>query len=228
MLFTIITLSILTFSIVSAYIFSHIMLNTDLLKAQKIQTSRYKKNVFKEHLPLIVLNLGILYVVSGLGLYFANGVFKIEMPSLGIFILQFAIMAIVDDTFFYFFHRFLHDNEYLFKKIHKIHHKASPPFALDFIYVHPLEWLGGAVGTALGILLVYLLFGEINAYAFWFFAAVRNLHEVDIHSGIKSFFSKYIPFLGSAEHHEAHHARIKGNYSSMFTFWDKIFGTDLK
>lgn len=227
MFFTLITLSILTFSIIVGYLFSYIMLNTDWLKDQKIQKLRYKNNVFKEHFPLIALNLGLLYILAGVSLYFTNGIFVMKLPSIWVFCAQFAIMILIDDTYFYFFHRLLHVNDYLFKTIHKIHHKASPPFALDFMYAHPLEWLGGAAGPAIGIVLVYFLFGEINAFAFWLFAIFRNLHEVDIHSGIKSFFTQYIPFWGTSEHHDFHHSRIKGNYASMFTFWDKIFGTSI-
>ena len=56
--------------------------------------------------------------------------------------------------------------------------------------------------------------------------ALRNLHELDIHSGVKSSkITSAIPFYGTTEHHDLHHSRNKGNYASTFTFWDKIFGT---
>ena len=57
---------------------------------------------------------------------------------------------------------------------------------------------------------------------------VRNIHELEIHSGFKSSFSRWIPFWGENEHHDMHHAKLNGNYSSTFTLWDKIFGTLMK
>jgi len=30
----------------------------------------------------------------------------------------------------------------------------------------------------------------------------------------------------SAAHHDLHHLKFEGNYGSMFTFWDKLMGTD--
>ncbi len=59
-------------------------------------------------------------------------------------------------------------------------------------------------------------------------SAIRNLHELDIHSGIKSSkITSFIPFYGSTEHHDLHHSKNKGNYASTFTIWDKVFGTEI-
>lgn len=227
MLFTIITLSILTASIILAYAYSYVMLHTTWLQNRKIQPLRYKNNVFKEHLPLIALNLGILYIFTFVGLYFGHPIFKIETPIWWVFFVQIFLMLVMDDTFFYFFHRYMHENNYLFKTIHKIHHKASPPFALDFMYVHPLEWMLGTIGVVIGLGCTFFIFGEINAYSFWIFAFHRNFHEVDIHSGIRSYIAQYIPFFGTAEHHDYHHSRLNGNYASSLTFWDKVFKTEI-
>ena len=35
------------------------------------------------------------------------------------------------------------------------------------------------------------------------------------------------PFYGTNEHHDYHHAKRDGNYSSTFTFWDYIYKTKL-
>jgi len=100
---------------------------------------------------------------------------------------------------------------------------------MEYIYAHPLEWMGGAIGSFLGILLIFLYSGEVSAWAFWIFSVIRNLHEVDIHSGIKSKISDRIPLYGSTEHHDMHHLKAtKGNYGSMLKFWDLVLGTTVE
>ena len=60
----------------------------------------------------------------------------------------------------------------------------------------------------------------------WIYLIVRNLHEIHIHSGIKTSWIKYfIPFYGDNEHHDLHHAKRDGNYASTFVLWDRIMGT---
>ena len=112
-------------------------------------------------------------------------------------------------------------------KIHSIHHEASAPFALDYIYAHPLEWLLGYIGPVIGF--VFILFmGNLSVWTVWIYVFIRGIHEVDIHCGYQSTISKYLPFLGDTEHHDRHHKEVVGNFGSTFTFWDTIMGTKIK
>jgi len=120
----------------------------------------------------------------------------------------------------------MHKNQYILNKVHRIHHKAIAPFALEYIYVHPLEWIFGYVGPFLAIFLISI-FVPINIFAFWLYQLIRNLHELDVHSGFKSFLSKYIPFWGESEHHDLHHEKLNGNYATTFTIWDYLFNTKI-
>jgi len=120
----------------------------------------------------------------------------------------------------------MHKNKYVLKKIHKIHHRAITPVALEYIYVHPIEWMMGYLGPFLGILVISY-FGPVSFFSFWAYQIIRNLHELDVHSGLKSKFSKWIPFWGETEHHDKHHEALNGNYATTFTFWDEIFGTKI-
>ena len=113
----------------------------------------------------------------------------------------------------------MHTNKYILNKIHRIHHRAITPVALEYIYVHPLEWIMGYVGPFLAIFLI-ILFSPVNIIAFWLYQLIRNIHELDVHSGFKSVFSKWIPFWGECEHHDLHHKKLNGNYATTFTIWD--------
>jgi methylsterol monooxygenase len=179
------------------------------------------------HLPLIGFNIASLLLISAIGLYYAEPLFSFTANHWLTILTQFALIALVDDCYFYFYHRQLHLSPFLFKHIHRIHHKAFAPYPLDFIYVHPLEWSLGAVGVALGLLVVYLLFGSIAVQAFWAYTVFRNLHELLIHSGIPSTIMNKLPYYGTNEHHDIHHEKVVGNYGSTFTFWDKLFGTEI-
>ena len=204
-------------------------LNIYRLQCTKIiQNRKYRPGVFDKRIKLISFNLISLLSSVVLGMYLFHSIFVFDEVSVSLIFLQLAMMVLVDDFYFYWFHRLLHNVPYSYKKIHKIHHRAYAPIPMDYIYVHPLEMWGGAVGTVLGIVLCYLCFGEISAYAFWAFSTIRNLHEVDIHSGLHSKMGNYIPFLGLTEHHDRHHMKAtKGNYASMLTFWDVMLGTQV-
>ena len=81
------------------------------------------------------------------------------------------------------------------------------------------------IGPFIGITVL----GGVSVYSFWLLLIIRNIHELDIHSGLKSnFLIKFFPFSGSNEHHDLHHSILDGNYASSFTFLDKIFKTEIK
>jgi methylsterol monooxygenase len=55
---------------------------------------------------------------------------------------QVLICAVIEDTWHYWIHRFLHHHKQLYKYIHKIHHNYQAPFGMVSEYVHPVETLG--------------------------------------------------------------------------------------
>ena len=193
----------------------------------RIQKKHITVQTFIKRMPLITLNIALLAGLSVVGLYYLFPLFDATSQMVVTTILfQLFIIFVLDDLFFYFFHRWMHRNKYILKTIHSIHHRATAPFALDYLYVHPLEWMIGYIGPFIGIILIGLVSG-INYWAFFAYILIRNLHEIDIHSGFPSLFSKYIPLWGESEHHDMHHEKLLGNYASTFVIWDKIFKTKI-
>ena len=197
------------------------------LSNYRIQNRKIKASVFYNRLPLILFNIMLLILVSSFGLYF---IFPLFEPIINIHFLtilvQLLFILFIDDMYFYFLHRWMHQNQYLLDKIHRIHHRAITPFALEYIYVHPLEWIMGYIGPFIAIFLISI-FSPVNILAFWTYQLIRNLHELDVHSGFKSFFSKWIPLWGESEHHDLHHEKLNGNYATTFTLWDRLFKTKI-
>jgi len=187
-------------------------------------------NTYQERKPLIFLNLFLIFAAVAIGF---NAIGYMFTFSLGIpvwvIIVQTLVIVLVDDLWFYASHRWLHENKYLFRKIHSIHHRVRSPLALDYFYVHPFEWMIAGAGIPVAIIGLYFIFGSVSFYAVFIYSVFKTIHELDIHSGIHSYFSelKYLKWLGSAEHHGAHHSKFNGNYASSFKFWDKILKTEL-
>jgi sterol desaturase/sphingolipid hydroxylase (fatty acid hydroxylase superfamily) len=205
-------------------LYSMLVLYTDLFRKFTIQKKQYVKGVFTKRMPLYLFNITLLLAISGLGAYFGFG-FLEQKISVGIIVFQVVFAFVIDDIFFYFYHRWLHENKFMLKNIHSIHHKATKPFPLEYLYAHPFEWLMGMIGAFLGFALI-LIFMPVNLYAFWIFGAIRNLHEIHIHSDLELPISSKIPLLSKTKHHDDHHAKLNGNYASTFVWMDRIFKTN--
>jgi sterol desaturase/sphingolipid hydroxylase (fatty acid hydroxylase superfamily) len=186
-----------------------------------------KPNTLLKRLPLICFNIAMVSVLLPGSVWLLDKKFPVTVPSLGVFLVQIAIIFVVDDFCFYWAHRAMHHSKWLYRRVHKYHHEAVAPIPIEFIYAHPLDALAGGVGTSLGLAMALLPFGEISACTLWSAVAVRMAHELQIHSGLPRIIGTYIPFLGSTEHHARHHASpTRGNYASTFTLWDWLFRTE--
>jgi len=112
---------------------------------------------------------------------------------------------------FYFTHRLLHV-PYLYKTVHKVHHRFKAPCAMAAVYAHPIEFIfGNVAGVGLGPMLTNC--HPYTAYA-WFSLAL--LATCKNHSGYKC--------LG-AQQHDAHHEFFNYNFGNDFL--DDFFGTKL-
>ena len=205
-------------------IYSMLVLYTPIFKKFSIQKKPYVKGVFAKRMPLYLFNITLLLTISGVGAYFGFGFLKQEV-SIGIIVFQVVFAFVIDDIFFYFYHRWLHENKYMLKTVHSIHHRATKPFPLEYLYAHPIEWMLGMIGAFLGFAIL-LIFMPVNIYAFWIFGGLRNLHEIHIHSNLELPVSSKIPLLSKTKHHDDHHAKLTGNYSSTFIWMDRLFKTN--
>jgi len=150
--------------------------------------------------------------------------FEIGMPLPGwkTFVWQVPLFFVIEDTYFYWGHRFLHWKK-IYKYIHKVHHEHQSPFGIAAEYAHPLETVFLGIGTVLGP----FLFAKHLA-SLWVWLAFRLWETIEDHSGYDVPFNptNLIPFWGGPVHHDFHHKNFDGNYASVFTYWDWIMGTD--
>ncbi|MEY4289409.1 MAG: methylsterol monooxygenase 1 [Bacteroidota bacterium] len=205
-------------------LYSLIVLKTTWFSAFQIQKKSYEKGVFAKRMPRYLLNFSILLLLSGTGAYVGYPLFQLSPMSGWIIALQVFVAFVFDDIFFYFMHRWLHENKSMLKKVHYIHHRAHKPFPLEYLYAHPFEWMLGMVGAFLGFGLILLVM-PVHIYSFWIFGALRNLHEIHIHSDLKFPGLSHIPGISTSKNHDDHHAKLSGNYASTFSWMDRIFKT---
>lgn len=149
----------------------------------------------------------------------------IVQPPIAVQIVQIIIAMVVMDTWQYFVHRYMHQNQFLYRHIHSQHHRLVVPYAIGALYNHPLEGLlldtfGGAIS--------FLISGMTarTAVIFFCFAVVKT---VDDHCGLwlpGNIFHLF--FHNNTAYHDIHHQLqgLKFNYSQpFFPIWDKILGT---
>ena len=207
------------------FLYSYLIVKKKFYNSFKIQSKNIELKILLNRIPLVTFNVSILILLNIIGLYFFKDTFIKDFNSYPILVLEVFTVLFVDDFFFYFLHRFMHENRFIYRKIHKIHHRANVPMPIEYIYVHPLEWMSGMIGPFLGMILI----GGISFESYLIYLVIRNMHEIHIHSGIKtSLIHKILPFYGTNEHHDMHHAYLNGNYASAFSFWDRMFKTVIK
>ena len=221
------TMLVLVGSNLFGLFYSMLVLKTNIFKSFRIQSKSYQEAIFRKRMPLFLFNFIILLCVSGLGSYLIYDSIETSFTSFWIIGLQVLFAFVVDDAWFYFFHRWLHENKFMLRHIHSIHHRATTPFPLEYLYAHPLEWMLGMIGVGIGFALILIVM-PINVYAIWIFGLLRNLHEIHIHSDLELPFFSNVPFLSKTKHHDDHHSKLAGNYASTFNWMDRIFKTTFK
>jgi methylsterol monooxygenase/4-alpha-methyl-delta7-sterol-4alpha-methyl oxidase len=95
-------------------------------------------------------------------------------------------------------------------------------------YAHPIEYI---VGNLLPVYAGSLILGKnLHCISFALWTIVRISESHDTHSGYEFTWSPFrlIPFQTTTSYHEYHHSRNIGNYSTFFTIWDTVFGSNVE
>lgn len=181
---------------------------------------------FHSQLPRIMANLAALLGGSWAFMALFSRFFSLERPVWWVLLLQCLFVFAFDDLWFYIIHRWMHRNKEVYRRVHRIHHEAYAPLPLHYIYVHPFELALGTVGMVVPLGIIGLLSGALPVWTLAICGSLRQLHELDIHSGVRGTLFRWVPLLAPADHHDLHHARPNsGNYGSMTLIWDRVLGT---
>jgi sterol desaturase/sphingolipid hydroxylase (fatty acid hydroxylase superfamily) len=148
-----------------------------------------------------------------------------ELPSSVKVMTTVAFMMVCEDFAFYFIHRLMH-TKYIYPYIHKVHHTHKTTVGIASEFSHPIDFIFGNLFP--GIFGALILGKNIHFFTFILWAMMRMGETLDGHCGYEFSWSPYrlVPFSSSARYHDFHHSHNIGNYSSLFSLWDTIFGTN--
>jgi sterol desaturase/sphingolipid hydroxylase (fatty acid hydroxylase superfamily) len=122
---------------------------------------------------------------------------------------------------FYWWHRWRHESDLLWKIFHQIHHSPRRLEVITSFYKHPFEMI---VNSILGGLLVYSLLG-LNLEAGAIYTLCTAVGEFFYHTNVKT--PQWIGYIFQRpEMHRIHHEyeKHKNNYGDI-VWWDMLFGT---
>lgn len=190
------------------------------------RTTRWSGNlgVFATDLLLIGLPLqGLAFTVLIWAETHQVGIMNwLDMP--------FAVRALIGflalDALFYFQHRLSHSLPVLWR-LHRVHHADTEMDVSTANRVHPLEslwltFLRVCLAIALGIPIVVIIVFQI----------ALNIVSIFNHANLKipDWLDRIIRWIivtpnMHETHHSAHDADYDTNFSFIFSFWDRIFGT---
>lgn len=196
-----------------------------LLHKYKIQTDKYPTN---QQYVQCILNLVQNYILIIFPLVYAaypifsflNFTTALPLPSWTTWTWQMLFFMWAEDFSHYWLHRWLH-LPFFYKTIHKLHHTFAAPFGLAASFAHPIEVLVLGFCTFCGPLVI-----QPHFFTFYCWVLFRQLEAVATHCGYDLPNPlDLIPFYGGTKPHDYHHKNFIYNYSSRFTYLDKLFGT---
>ncbi|KAJ4711338.1 sphinganine C4-monooxygenase 1-like [Melia azedarach] len=162
----------------------------------------------------------LLFSVTGNDTGVAN-----QQSSIIVLARQFVVAMLVMDTWQYFIHRYMHQNKFLYRHIHSLHHRLVVPYAFGALYNHPIE---GLLNDTIGGALSFLLSG-MSPRASIFFFSFATIKTVDDHCGLwlpGNLFQVF--FKNNTAYHDIHHQLYGSKYNfaqPFFVMWDRILGT---
>ena len=172
-----------------------------------------------------------IFALVGLGIFYLKeiGVAKIysgigEHGYIWPFV-SFAILLIVNDTWFYWAHRLIHKPK-LFRIIHKVHHQSHNPTPWASFSFHPTEAVMEIAFLPVVVCLMPVHTGVLIGFSI-FSLAFNVLGHLGYEILPKGFTRHpFFRWFNTPTHHNLHHQKSNCNYGLYFNFWDWAMGTN--
>lgn len=143
-----------------------------------------------------------------------------ELPRL---LLHVALCLLLFDAQVFAWHLLQHRLPWLYRHVHRLHHRHRAPSALTT--QHASLWELGALGLLHGLPPALLGCHPLSALAFHL---LNTWLAVDAHAAYDFPWSPHrlLPgWYGGAAHHHLHHLHFNCNFAPYFTHWDRALGT---
>jgi sterol desaturase/sphingolipid hydroxylase (fatty acid hydroxylase superfamily) len=123
--------------------------------------------------------------------------------------------------FLYWWHRWRHEGDWLWRVFHQLHHSPARLESVTSFFLHPIDYASHAI---LGTVVTYVLLGLDREAAIYFFTYSVAI-SFYIHVNIRvPRWTGY--FIQTPDMHRVHHeyGKHRNNYAD-FVCWDMLFGT---
>ena len=124
-----------------------------------------------------------------------------------------SIYIIFADQWFYWTHRLLHYNRFMYRHVHYLHHEWTYPIAIRAVYAHPIEHYLANIGT----IVIGPLFFKPSHGVLCLWVVLATINSVFAHCGT------ILPFTDTSSH-DLHHRYLNCNYGTM-GLSDRIYKT---
>jgi len=200
-----------------------LLLGLAMLAVERVSPGRSLERVTGWYPRAVLLN-----VVQAAVAYVSTVTWDHWFPDLALWhaggfgFLPYTLIGYVAITFiYYWWHRARHENAFLWRWVHQVHHSASRLEVVTSFYKHPIEiFINGVLSPAI----LYLLLG-LNAESASFAFLLTGIAELFYHWNVRT--PHWLGYLiQRPESHCVHHqrGRHRNNYSDL-PLWDMLFGT---
>lgn len=150
-----------------------------------------------------------------------SGVHNGELPVWYIIAAQIIFFIFMDDFLYYWMHRWFHENKFLLKHVHSVHHRIRNTCGINGNYMHWIEFSATATLMLLGPMLI-----GAHLYVVWIWVVIRQFEAVDGHAGYDIPWNPahWLPLYEGPVYHDFHHAKFKGNYAGFLPYLDRFMG----
>lgn len=194
------------------------------LKKYKIQQKPFEvKKFLLPSLGRIIQNNIILALLLALSwpLLKLTSVHSNDLPIWYVILAQLVFFILLDDFLYYCMHRYMHENKWLLRNIHGVHHLIHNTCGINGNYMHWVEFTLTAALTLVGPLLI-----GAHIYVIWLWVIIRQIEGADGHIGYDIPWNPMhlLPVYEGPVYHDFHHAKFKGNYAGFLPYLDKYLG----
>lgn len=194
------------------------------LRKYKIQQKPFEvKKYFLPSIGRILINNLIVaaFLVLTWPLLKLAGVHNNDLPAWYIIVAQLVFFVLLDDFLYYWMHRYMHENKWLLRHVHSVHHRVRNTCGINGNYMHWLEFSLTAMVTLIGPILV-----GAHIYVIWLWVIIRQIEGADGHIGYDIPWNPvhFLPVYEGPVYHDFHHAKFKGNYAGFLPYLDKYMG----
>jgi lathosterol oxidase len=189
--------------------------------------SQIIREIFYSMLTIAIFSFVAIYVFASSRVHDRDVIYySLDERGWWYVVFSLILMIVLHDAYFYWTHRLMH-LPYLFRPIHRTHHRSRMPTAWAAYEFSPAEALVQALFFPL-----FTWWFPIYWLVFLIFLAHMIFRVVQIHSGVEWMPRRVIDqpilnLLTTTTHHDLHHRRMSGNYGLYFTWWDRLMGTEL-